>query len=83
MKRWTVIIDIDVDEPRTCATARLLTHDSDRLLGFGSAWRTPMDDVGPEVREELAAADALAELSRKLTATAEADLRDHGAPSAV
>lgn len=83
MKRWTVIIDIDADEPRTHATARLLTHDSDRLLGFGSAWRTPMDDVGPTARDELAAAHALAEISRKLTATAEADPPDHAAPSAV
>lgn len=73
-KRWTVIIDIDAHETRTRATARLLTRDSDRLVGFGTARRDPADDDVPAIGDELAAARALGELSRKLLATASADL---------
>lgn len=72
-KRWTVIIDIDEHESRTRAVARLLTRDSDRLAGFGSARRAATDRDVPEIGDELAAARALAELARKLHATADAD----------
>lgn len=70
--RRTVIIDIDEHEGRTHAVARLLTRDTDRLVGIGSARLGPAGRHVPEVGNELATARALAELARKLLGTASA-----------
>ncbi|HEX2355863.1 MAG TPA: dsRBD fold-containing protein [Micromonosporaceae bacterium] len=76
VKRWTVDIYIDehAEERRTYAEARLRTGDDTHLAGTGTALRNPSDREVPEVGDELAAARALADLSRRLQATATDDI---------
>lgn len=82
INRWTVIIDIDEHEGRTRAMARLLTRDSDRLVGIGTARLDPDDREVPEIGDELAAGRALGELSRKLLDAASADVEQNTRESA-
>ena len=71
-KRWTVVIDIDEQDGRTRAVARLHTRDTHGLVGVGLARLNPADRDVPEIGDELAAARALSELSHHLlSATAE------------
>lgn len=79
---WTVDIQLDEHEGRTRAVARLHTHDTERLVGVGSARLNPADRDVPEIGEELAAARALSELSHRLLDAAAGDLEQvSGAPA--
>jgi hypothetical protein len=65
-KRWTVIVDLEGGSGVTRAVARLYDRVSDRLVGTGQARLAPPDADVPGVADELAAADALADLARRL-----------------
>jgi len=65
-KRWNVVIDIDEQDGRTRAVARLHMGDTDPLVGVGLARLNPVDPDVPEVGDELATARALSELSHHL-----------------
>lgn len=76
VKRWTVSIDIDEHDGRTRARARLHTHDTDDLVGVGSAHLDPADQDVPEIGDEIAVARALSDLGTRLLETAAKDLAD-------
>ncbi|HET9442162.1 MAG TPA: dsRBD fold-containing protein [Acidimicrobiales bacterium] len=69
-KTWTVELVIDEDEDETQAFAALSADSEMRVHGGGLARRNPHDPVVPEIGEELAAARALADLSRQLLGVA-------------
>jgi hypothetical protein len=62
-KRWNIVLDIDEQDGRTRAVARLQRGDADPLEGVGLARLNPADPDVPEIGDELAAARALSELS--------------------
>jgi Domain of unknown function (DUF1876) len=72
-KQWTVAIEIDEDDGRTRARARLQT-DAAELTGVGLARCNPTDRDVPEIGDELAAARALSELSHRLLDSAATDI---------
>ncbi|WP_433507340.1 dsRBD fold-containing protein [Pseudonocardia halophobica] len=63
-KRWTVIVDLEAGSGVTRAVARLHDRVSDRLVGTGQARLAPPDADVPGLADELAAAQALADLAR-------------------
>ncbi|MGY1704829.1 DUF1876 domain-containing protein [Geodermatophilus sp. SYSU D00697] len=71
---WTVSIELDEHDGHTRAVARLHTRDTDRLRGVGLARLDPADADVPEIGEEIAAARALSDLSRRLLQTASEDV---------
>lgn len=75
-KHWNVDIYIDEHEDTTRAEARLHTRDDTQLTGLGTARRNPHDVDVPEIGDEVAAARALGDLSRKLLHTAAEDIED-------
>lgn len=62
---WTVEIAFSEDADRTRADAVLTVGDT-RLHGWGRSRRNPSDPDVPKIGEEIAAARALADLSRQL-----------------
>ena len=66
VKTWTVTIDIDEHDGHTRAVARLTTRDTDKTVGVGLARLNPSDRDVPEIGDEIAAARALGDLSRRL-----------------
>lgn len=70
VKQWTVTIDIDEHDGHTRAVARLHDRDTERLTGVGLARLDPADRDVPEIGDEIAAARALSDLSRRLLQTA-------------
>ena len=71
---WTVTIDIGEHDGRTRAVAHLRTRDTERMVGVGFARLAPTDRDVPEIGAEIAAARALAELSRRLLGAATDDV---------
>jgi hypothetical protein len=65
-KRWTVIVDLEAGSGVTRAVARLYDRVSDRLVGTGQARLAPPVADVPGVADELAAAEALADLARRM-----------------
>ena len=70
---WNVTIDIGEHDGRTRAVAHLRTRDTERMVGVGFARLAPTDRDVPEIGAEIAAARALAELSRRLLGVATED----------
>ncbi|MCE3556523.1 DUF1876 domain-containing protein [Pseudonocardia sp. RS11V-5] len=75
-KRWTVIVDLEAGSGVTHAVARLHDRESDRLVGTGQARLAPPAADVPGVAEELAAAQALTDLARRLTQVAHTEVAD-------
>jgi hypothetical protein len=73
MKRWNIAIEIDEQDGRTRATARL-DAGSTELTGVGLARRSPEDPDVPQIGDELAVARALSELSHRLLDATAADI---------
>jgi hypothetical protein len=71
---WNVTIDIGEHDGRTRAVAHLHTRDKDRVVGVGFARLAPSDRDVPEIGAEIAAARALADLSRRLLGVATEDV---------
>lgn len=71
---WNVTIDIGEHDGHTKAVAHLHTRDKRTLAGVGFARLAPSDRDVPEIGAELAAARALADLSRSLLAIATEDV---------
>jgi Domain of unknown function (DUF1876) len=71
---WNVTIDIGEHDGRTRAVAHLHTRDTERMVGVGFARLAPSDRDVPEIGAEIAAARALAELSRRLLGAATEDV---------
>jgi hypothetical protein len=79
---WQVTIDIGEHEGHTRAVARLRTQDTERMAGVGFARLAPTDRDVPEIGAEIAAARALADLSRRLLGVATEDVEEAtGQPS--
>ena len=74
MMTWNVRIDIGEHDGRARAVAHLRTRDTDRMVGVGFARLAPTDRDVPEIGAEIAAARALAELSRRLLGAATQDV---------
>ncbi len=73
VKRWNVAIEIDEEDGRTRAVARLDAGGAE-LAGVGLARRSPDDPDVPKIGDELAVARALSELSHKLLDATAADI---------
>ena len=73
VKRWSVAIDIDEQDGKTRAVARLDAGASE-LTGVGLARRSPEDADVPQIGDELAVARALSELSHQLLDATAADI---------
>jgi hypothetical protein len=73
MKRWNVAIEIDEEDGRTRAVARLDAGGAE-LTGVGLARRSPDDPDVPKIGDELAVARALSELSHQLLDATAADI---------
>jgi hypothetical protein len=73
MKRWNVAIEIDEQDGRTRAVARLDAGTAE-LTGVGLARRSPEDKDVPQIGDELAVARALSELSHQLLDATAADI---------
>jgi hypothetical protein len=73
VKRWNVAIEIDEQDGRTRAVARLDTGAAE-LTGVGLARRSPEDRDVPQIGDELAVARALSELSHQLLDATAADI---------
>jgi Domain of unknown function (DUF1876) len=73
VKRWTVAIEIDEQDGRTRAVARLDAGAAE-LTGVGLARRSPEDRDVPQIGDELAVARALSELSHQLLDATAADI---------
>ena len=73
MKRWNVAIEIDEQDGRTRAVARLDAGAAE-LTGVGMARRSPEDPDVPRIGDELAVARALSELSHQLLDATAADI---------
>lgn len=79
---WSVRIDIGEHDGHTRAVAHLHTRDTERLVGVGFARLAPTDRDVPEIGAEIAAARALADLSRRLLGAATEDVEQvTGEPS--
>ena len=74
VETWNVTIDIGEHDGRTRAVARLRTRDTAQVTGVGFARLAPTDEDVPEIGAEIAAARALADLSRNLLGVATADV---------
>ncbi|MFR9802979.1 dsRBD fold-containing protein [Pseudonocardia sp. RS010] len=72
--RWTVIVDLEAESGVTRAVARLYDRVSDRLVGTGQARLAPPDADVPGVASELAAAEALTDLARRLVQVARSEV---------
>ncbi|NUP53331.1 MAG: DUF1918 domain-containing protein [Catenulispora sp.] len=72
-KMWHASVLLTEEEGHTVAEATLSTG-SHVLHGRGEAQRNPADRDVPEIGDELAAARALVELSRRLVETTAADI---------
>jgi len=82
VETWNVTIDIGEHDGRTRAVARLRTRDTERVSGVGFARLAPTDEDVPEIGAEIAAARALADLSRHLLGVATEDVEQAtGEPS--
>jgi hypothetical protein len=82
VKTWTVRIDIGEHDGHTRAVARLHTADTDQTVGVGFARLNPSDRDVPEIGDEIAAARALSDLSRRLLHAASEDVEQvSGAPA--
>ena len=82
VETWTVSIDIGEHDGQTRAVARLRTRDTERITGVGFARLAPTDEDVPEIGAEIAAARALADLSRHLLGVATGDVEQvTGQPS--
>jgi hypothetical protein len=73
MKRWNITIEIDEQDGRTRATARLDAGAAE-LTGVGTARLSPEDRDVPQIGDELAVARALSELSHQLLDATAADI---------
>ena len=73
-KRWTIVVDIDEDDGRTRAIARLESDRPEQLAGSGTARCNPDDRDVPQIGDELAVARALSELSHGLLEAAAQDI---------
>lgn len=74
-RRWTVQVFIfEHGDGSTRAEARLQANDHTHVTGTGVARKSPHDVDVPEIGDELAAARALAELSRRLLRGAAEDI---------
>ena len=73
VKRWNVAIEIDEQDGRTRAVARLDAGAAE-LTGVGLARRSPEDRDVPQIGDELAVARALSELSHQLLDATAADI---------
>ncbi len=73
MKRWNVAIEIDEQDGRTRAVARL-EGGAAELTGVGLARRSPEDPDVPQIGDELAVARALSELSHHLLDATASDI---------
>jgi hypothetical protein len=73
LKRWNVAIEIDEQDGRTRAVARLDAGAAE-LTGVGLARRSPEDEDVPQIGDELAVARALSELSHQLLDATAADI---------
>ena len=73
MKRWNITIEIDEQDGRTRATARLEAGATE-LTGLGTARLSPEDQDVPQIGDELAVARALSELSHQLLDATAADI---------
>ena len=65
-KQWNVVIDIDEQDGRTRAVARLHTGGANPVVGVGLARLNPADRDVPLIGDELATARALSELSHHM-----------------
>ena len=74
VETWSVTIDIGEHDGRTRAVAHLRTRDTARVTGVGFARLAPSDEDVPEIGAEIAAARALADLSRHLLGVATEDV---------
>lgn len=82
VETWTVSIDIGEHDGHTRAVARLRTRDTELVTGVGFARLAPTDQDVPEIGAEIAAARALADLSRHLLGVATEDVEQiTGQPS--
>jgi hypothetical protein len=80
---WTVEIAFTEDADRTRADAMLMVGETP-LHGWGRSRRNPSDPDVPKIGEEIAAARALADLSRHLLHEAAEIIEQHeGRPVAV
>jgi hypothetical protein len=73
-KRWNILVEIDEDDGRTRAIARLESDRSGQLVGAGTARCNPDDRDVPQIGDELALARALSELSHCLLDAAAQDI---------
>ena len=74
VETWNVTVDSGEHDGRTRAVARLHTRDTERVSGVGFARLAPTDEDVPEIGAEIAAARALADLSRHLLGVATEDV---------
>lgn len=82
VETWNVTIDIGEHDGHTRAVAHLRTRDTERITGVGFARLAPTDEDVPEIGAEIAAARALADLSRHLLGVATEDVEQvTGQPS--
>ncbi|SFL43357.1 DUF1876 domain-containing protein [Geodermatophilus ruber] len=81
-KNWTVTIEISEHDGHTRAVAKLHTGKNDEIAGLGFARLNPVDKDVPDIGDEIAAARALSDLSRRLLGTATDDIEQNsGAPA--
>lgn len=81
-RTWNVQIFLTEEGERTRADAVLHSGAMPELRGVGHAHRTPRALTVPEIGDELAAAEALSELSTRLVASAALDIDALGQQSA-
>ncbi|MCV2489248.1 DUF1876 domain-containing protein [Geodermatophilus sp. YIM 151500] len=82
VKTWNVQVDIDEDEGRTRAVARLSTGGDQSLTATGLARLNPADRDVPKIGDELAVARALSELGHLLLDVAARDIeQSSGVPA--
>jgi hypothetical protein len=74
VQTWSVTVSIGEHDGHTRAVAHLHTRDTTRLTGVGFARVAPADRDVPEIGAELAAARALADLSRQLLSATTKDV---------
>ncbi|MEU6538503.1 DUF1876 domain-containing protein [Streptomyces sp. NPDC047000] len=79
-KEWRLHLYLAEDEDEGTTKARVvLDTKTGSVTGTGTARRNPADSDVPEIGDELAAGRALHDLARRLLATAEDGIEDHGA----
>ena len=74
MRHWTVDIYVGEDDGFTFAEAALNDDLGNHVLGTGRARLSPGDPDVPEIGDEIAVGRALADLGRRLLATAANDI---------